>query len=284
MALLRRQMLLACAALASGCRTAQKSGATIRRVVSLTPNTTEALFAIGAGSQVVGRSRYCDFPPEAMGLPVVGGYVDPSLEAILALSPDLVTGARGPSGASLVRVLEERGIRTYFPETETLDGIVRMIQGLAGLVGHALEAAAVVGGIEVGLGRVREAVSRLPHPRVLLVFGLSPVVAAGPGSFPDEMLHLAGCANVIAQGARYPTLSLEAVVALQPDLVLDAAVAEGHGKARISKDSTGWERMAAVREGRVYGIDDNTVLRPGPRVADGVKVIAKMAHAGLEIP
>jgi iron complex transport system substrate-binding protein len=93
------------------------------RVVSLSPSTTETMFAIGAGASLVGRSRYCDYPPEVTKLPQVGGYVDPSFEAILALRPDLVTGARGPAGTAITDRLEARGVATFFPETESFSAI-----------------------------------------------------------------------------------------------------------------------------------------------------------------
>lgn len=101
-----------------------------RRVVSLSPSTTEAVCAVGATAQLVGRSRFCDYPPEVAGLPEIGGYVDPNLEAIVALSPDLVVGARGPAGAAIATQLEERGIATFLPRTETLAEVDSMIRGI----------------------------------------------------------------------------------------------------------------------------------------------------------
>ena len=112
------------------------------RVVSLSPSTTETLFVIGAGDRVVGRSRYCDWPPEVAKLPVIGGYVDPSFEAILALRPDLVTGARGPAGAAMSERLDARGISTFLPQTESFAQIDTMILGLGERTGHTSEAKA----------------------------------------------------------------------------------------------------------------------------------------------
>src|SRR6266851_6437619 len=106
-----------------------------RRVVSLSPNTTETLFAVGAGNRVVGRSRFCDYPPEVSRIPSVGGYVDASLEAILALVPDLVVGARGPAGPALVEKLGALGVATFFPPTESMAEIDAMIAELAAKVG-----------------------------------------------------------------------------------------------------------------------------------------------------
>src|SRR5882724_6092795 len=121
-----------CAAPLSSCarKTSAISSGTPKRIVSLSPNTTETLFAIGAGSRLVGRSRFCDYPPEIAALPSVGGYVDPSLEAILALAPDLVIGARGPTGSGLVQKLEALGIATFFPPTESMAEIDAMIERL----------------------------------------------------------------------------------------------------------------------------------------------------------
>src|SRR5262249_25034797 len=101
-----------------------------RRVVSLSPSTTEAIFAIGAGRGLIGRSRFCNYPPEAANLPQVGGFIDPNLEAILALRPDLVVGARGPLGPAITERLAEHGAVTYFPPTESIDEIGSMILGL----------------------------------------------------------------------------------------------------------------------------------------------------------
>src|SRR5262252_4161633 len=108
-----------------------------RRIVSLSPSTTEALFALGAGERVVGRSRFCNYPPEVAKIPSVGGYVDASLEVILALSPDLVVGARGPAGPGLVEKLGALGIPTFFPATESMAQIDEMIEALGDRLGLA---------------------------------------------------------------------------------------------------------------------------------------------------
>ncbi len=247
------------------------------RIVSVSASTTEALFAVGAGALVVGRSRYCDHPPEALALPSIGGYVDPSLEAILGLRPDLVVGARGPIGQGLVRTLEERGIATWFPETETLDQILAMIEGIGARTGR--DALPVVRAMRARRDAIAAALSTVPRPRTLLVFEKKPISVAGPGSFPDEMLRLAGGANALAEGARYATISLEKALALDPDVVLDAEM----GAAPTPFDAT-WSALRAVRDGKIVRLADERVLRPGPRVLDGVALIARALHPGVAIP
>jgi iron complex transport system substrate-binding protein len=286
----RLALLLALVALVAllGCRRPRNLGAVgddappgsqpAQRVVSISASTTETLFAIGAGRQVVGRSRYCDYPPEALALPVVGGFTDPNLEAILGLAPNLVVGARGPIGPGIARTLEERGIATYFPETERLDAILVMIEGLGARTGHGTEALRLVESMRARRQAIEAAVASLPKPRVLLLFAKKPISVAGKGSFPDEMLTLAGGTNAITEGAAYPTLSLEKVLALDPDLLLDAEM----GGGVTAFDST-WSSVRAVREGKVVHIDDETVLRPGPRVMEGVATLARAMHPGLNL-
>jgi iron complex transport system substrate-binding protein len=120
--------------------------------------------------------------------------------------------------------------------------------------------------------------------RTLLLFGLTPIVAAGPGGFPDEMLRRAGGENVVTAGGAYPAMGLEHVLALDPDVVVDAAWGDGGGTARVTADSPGWRELRAVKAGRVVTLRDEVVLRPGPRVAEGLRLLAKALHPDLAIP
>jgi iron complex transport system substrate-binding protein len=270
--------LVAIGLLLLGCQRSPQRASPARRVVSLSPSTTEALVAVGAGNQLVGRSRYCDWPPEVASIPSVGGFVDPNLEAIVALRPDLVTGARGPGGRRVADRLESLGIATYFPETESLDGIDSMILGLGARTNHEDSAKDVVAEIRVREARIRRQVGALPRRKALLVFGLEPIVVAGPGSFPDEMLRAAGATNVVTEGGGYPTLGIEHVLALAPEVIVDASMQGSPGSEHISKDTPAWRELPAVREGRVVAIVDPAVFRPGPRVAEGIAAIARAMH------
>jgi len=272
----KRRSFLAFAAALAACRRNAANNAIAARVVSTSASTTEALFAIGAGSKVVGRSRYCDYPPEALSLPSIGGYTDPSLEAILGLRPDLVVGARGPIGQGLVRTLEDRGIATWFPETESLEQILTMIEGLGTRTG--LDGTKVTAAMRARKVAIETSLANRARPRVLLVFEKKPISVAGPGSFPDEMLRLAGGTNALSQGQRYATISLEKVLALDPDVVLDAEM----GAAPTPFDAT-WAALRAIREQHVVRVADERVLRPGPRVLDGVATIARALHPGAGV-
>lgn len=265
---------------ASACSRSVPPGAKGRpaaRVISLAPATTEALFAIGAGPQVVGRSRYCDYPPEAVALPAVGGFLDADFEAILELAPDLVVGAPGPNSAALADKLARRGIATWFPAIDAMAAIEAMITGLGERTGHAAQAGLVVRALDENARKVEASLAREPAPRVLMVAGLSPIVAAGPGSFMDDLLRRARATNVVTAGPAWQTVEFEHLLELDPDVVLDGAGDEG----RVQPSTPGWSELRAVRTGHVVAVSDPRVLRPGPRVAEGLALLAHALHPNV---
>ncbi len=274
----RREFLAACALAIAACRknlSAEPDAGNISRIVSLSPSTTETIYALGALASLVGRSRYCDYPPEVTKLPEVGGYVDPNLEAILALRPDLVIGARGPAGRRIDDTLRAKNIATFFPPTESIADVLAMIRALGDRIGRHDDGERVASGVTADLAEVARRNVLVSKPRVLLLFGIAPIVAAGPKSFGDEIIACAGGRNVVAEGDTYPMLDIEAVAGLDPDVIVDAAVAEEHGAQRITKTSSGWNHVRAVRNDRVVSIADEVVLRPGPRIAQGVELLAR---------
>lgn len=268
-----------------GCTRARPSAGVAKRVVSLTPATTEAVFALGHGPRLVGRSRYCDFPPEVRAVPPVGGFVDPSLEAILGVKPDLVVGVQGPGLRDFAERLDARGIATFFPPTQSFVEIGAMLVGLARLMGDEAKGLAARSALERERAAIEQAVVGRRRPRALFVFGLRPIVVAGAESFPDEMLRLAGADNVIAgDKQRFPTLGVERVLALDPDVVIDATGGAMREGINISRDLPGWSEVRAVREGRLVVVNDDRVLRPGPRVGQGLSILARALHPEASIP
>jgi len=290
-ALMRRRALLAAVGAAalgavaacSRTRTSAPDAGAPTRIVSLAPSTTEALFAVGAGALVVGRSTYGDWPPEARRLPAVGG-VAPDLEAILELRPDLVVGLSGVASQHLADKLAARGIASWFPRTESLAQIDALLVGLGARTGHAEQARRVVTDLDAREQAITAATAAERRPRVLMVVGLGPVVAAGPASFADEMIRRAGAENVLVDAAAWPVLGFERIVELDPDVVIDASAVETGGVTRITPDAPGWSGLRAVREGHVIALADQRVLRPGPRIAEGLAVLASALHPGAAIP
>jgi cobalamin transport system substrate-binding protein len=274
----RRQVLAVLFGALAGCRPGARAGGP-PRVVSIAPSTTEMLFSIGAGDVTVGRSRYCDYPPEAAALPVVGGFADPNVEAVLALRPTLVVGARGPAGPALEDALRAHGVDTYFPEPESLAQIEAILLELGRRLDRQAGALRVVERIRKERAAVEADVRGRPRVRAALLFDVAPIVAAGPGSFPDELLRIAGGENVVVEGGQYPTIPIERLVALAPEVILDGSVGE-HEPAESSRvaalrDAPGWSSLGAVRAGKVRGIAASKALRPGPRIGAGLALVAR---------
>jgi iron complex transport system substrate-binding protein len=254
-----------------------------RRVISLAPSTTEALFALGAGARVVARSRYCDFPPEAQALPVVGD-VEPDLEAVMGLRPDLVVGLGGLTSNHLADQLRARGIQTWFPTSSSLAAIDDLLVGLGERTAHVEDARRLTAALDEHEHAIERAVSGEPKPRVVMMVSVTPLVAAGPQSFADELISAAGGQNVIAEGGPWPTIGFERLLDLDPDVVLDAVEVDGERAMLISVDAPGWGGLRAVRDGRVIRIRDERVLRAGPRIAEGMAVLARALHPQASIP
>jgi iron complex transport system substrate-binding protein len=260
------------------------AGGEARRIVSVSPGTTEALYAIGAGDRAVGRSKFCDWPREAAALPVVGGFASVDLEAVLQLQPDLVVGAPGPASDHLGEQLRSRGIVAWFPSIDSFAAIDAMIVGLGERTGHARDAQALVYRIDDAAGGIERALDHEPAPRVLVVLQASPIVAAGPKDFIDEMVRRARAVNVLAEGGPWQTLGFEQVMQLDPDILVDASHVEGGAPSGITPTAQGWKQVRAVQRGRVAALHDPTIIRPGPRVAEGLASLARALHPGVALP
>ena len=233
------------------------------------------MFALGAGELLVGRSQQCDFPEAAKKLPSAGGYADPDVERVLALRPTLVIGEQGPAGPPLEKQLSAQGIATFFPPTRSLAEIDAMIEGLGERIGRAAEAHRLRAAIDADVARIA-AWATGKKVRAVMVFDVKPLFVAGPGGFPDEVIRRAGGDNAITGGGAYPTIDLERLLALDPEVILDATD-DRPGASRLG-DSDGWRPLRAVRTGNVRKLGSAAALRPGPRIAEGIRAVAKALH------
>ncbi|MDO9021290.1 MAG: helical backbone metal receptor [Deltaproteobacteria bacterium] len=246
-----------------------------RRVVCLVPSATELVFALGAGDRVVGVSAFDDYPPEVTRLPRIGGMTNPSFEGIAALRPDAVVGVEGPTDLAALRRLRSLGVRVVVPRVESVAEVLSGIDLLGRLLHRAPEAAALRARIARELDAVRSRVTGRPRPRTLVVLGRRPLVVAGPGSWIDEVVSLAGGANVVTGGGRYPTVPREALAAMRPEVILDLT---GHAEGAALRDELAGVDLPALRQGRVSSFGDPMFLRPGPRVAESARQIAAALH------
>ncbi len=248
-----------------------------RRVVSLAPSLTDMAVALGAAARLVGVTRFDD-APEVARLPRVVGFLDPSPEAVVALEPDLVLWLTDGAAYAAVRRMAQLGVPVLALPVIGVADVLASARLCGSALGDAAAGERLARSLEEAVERTRRGAARLPRVRVLFVVGRDPLVVAGPGSFPDELLRIAGGDNV-ARGARpWPVYPLEKAVADRPDVVIDAAVNEpAEGLSRLAA-------IPAVHAGHVVRLRSDDALRPGPRLARALPELFRALHPGAAPP
>jgi len=255
-----------------------------QRIVSHVPSITETLFALDLGERVVGVSDYCNYPPEAGLKPSVGNYFNPSIETIIAQDPDLVITDGYSEG--LIPQLENLEVTCVVINPTGMDGILKDIELLGRITGAEARAEELVRQMNDSLAEVASLVKDAPRLRVFYVFDaadLSLPWTAGPGSFADSLIAMAGGENIAAQAqSAWVQFSIEALCHADPEVILIDA---SHGTAVISEETLrahpAWRELTAVKQGRVHIIDGDLVNRSGPRIIQGLEQMVRMIHPEL---
>lgn len=250
-----------------------------RRVVSLIPSATEILVAVGAGDRLVGRTDF-DRGPAVDALPSVGGGMNPSIEAIVALRPDLVLGWETKGDQSTRERLEELGVPVFAVEADDTTDVFRTVGSLGRLTGRAPAADSLSAGLRRELAEVAASVAGRPQPTVFFLVWNDPPMTAGPGTFISQVLGVAGGRNVFADVAgEWPNVALEEIVRRQPDfLVLPQGEKGGAHDVAQLRGAPGWRELRAMREGRVVTIDSEMMNRPGPRLGEAARALRDALH------
>lgn len=248
-----------------------------RRIVSLAPSVTETVFALGFGNRLVGVTSHCDYPVEAKRLPKIGDFMSPSLEVIAAKQPDLVIGVTGATDPARAREIERLGIKITLVSVSSVSEILSSFKHIAALLGDPDAGATLVEKIRAQFDKVKRRIAPAPRRSTLLAVGLRPLVAVGGKNFLDELITLAGGEN-IAGNASQPWLNLpdEYVVAKAPQVIIQAGMgSDAGGPTRQWSDL---KSIPAVKERRVYTYNSDKILRPGPRIGEGLEEIARLIH------
>ena len=249
-----------------------------RRIVSLVPSVTEILFALNAESLLVGVTDFCDFPPEARLRPKVGGMVAPSLEAIVALRPDLVIATNEGTREDTFTQLSRVGVPVYLVAAHHVADATTLMRRLGVLTGRDDAAGSLVARLEQRIEAVKKAVQPHGRPRVLYVLWPEPLIVPGREAIVTELIQLAGGRSLTADDTdAWPRYSLEAAVAKSPEVILLANHGAGTGAISVEK----WQRLAsmpAVKAGRLLSVNGDLMHRYGPRFVDGLEQLARAIH------
>jgi iron complex transport system substrate-binding protein len=262
-----------------------------QRIVSTAPSITELLFALGLGDRVVGVTRFCRYPPEAQKKAIIGDYINPNIEVIASLKPDLVIVQQNP--VRLTERLNSLRLHTLEIDQQNVpfeDAIYGSIRIVGDATGTPARAAQLIDTIRKGLESVRARSAALKRKRVMFVVGRSPgrldgLIVVGRAAYLNEVMAIAGGDNVFRDAvAPYPEISLESVIARDPEVLLDmgdmsdtVAVSEQHKREVV----TLWQRqqvLTAVKQNRVIAIASDMYVVPGPRVVDAARALLAMIH------
>jgi iron complex transport system substrate-binding protein len=259
-----------------------------RRIISTAPSITEMLFALGAGDRVVGVTTFCHYPPEATKITKIGTYLEPNLETILSLKPDLVVAETSPIHRDQFASLGLRTVRVRF---ETVQDVYGSLRTIGAAIGAPDRAERLVHDIERDLEDVRRRVSKAPPVSAMFVVGRTPnsldgMVATGNAPYMNAIMEIAGGRNVFRDASmRYFKVSTEQVIARDPEVILDMGdmadtktVTEEHKRLVLNLWQQRMPMLKAVQRQRVYAVASDVFVVPGPRVAEGARAFARLLH------
>ena len=249
----------------------------VNRVISLAPNLTEIVFAIGAGNRLVGRTSYCDFPAEAKAVAEVGDTLHPSLERVIALQPQVVLISTSSQLEVFTQQLQSQNIAVFVTDPRDLDGVFRTIDQVGRIVGHTQQAELLIQQLRDRTRSVEEAVKVKQPVRVFYQVSGEPLYTIGRDAFLTDLIRRAGGISVTADvpGA-WPKYSNESALAARPEaIILPTGGSMGAANSAVTE---ALRQSPAVLAGRVYKINDDHLARPGPRSVDGLEAMAKALH------
>jgi iron complex transport system substrate-binding protein len=259
----------------------------VRRIVSLAPSLTETVYALGLQDLLVGDTAYCDYPADAQKKTKVGGAINPSLEEIVALHPDLVLVTKGLNRLETVHSLETLGISSYATDPHTVEEIITSSKKLADILGAPGAGALLAEDMQRRLTDLQQRLGILPAKRVLFVVWTQPLISVGKNTFIADALRRAGAVSLMDSEQDWPQMSLEEVARLQPDYLVFAASHSEAPQREIEELGSlpGWQLLDAVANRR-YAMISDAVNRPAPRIVAAIEELARQLHpdAFLEKP
>jgi iron complex transport system substrate-binding protein len=251
----------------------------VRRIVSLAPSITETIYALGLQDRLVGDTDYCDYPPEAQQKPKVGGAINPSIEEIAHLRPDLVLVTKSLNRLETVHALENLGIASYATDPQTVGGIISSTQRLAEVLGAAEAGNALAKELQNRLEDLRRRIATAKPISVLFVVWTEPLISIGKDTFIADALQHAGAVSIVDSAQSWPQINLEEVARLQPEFLVFAAA---HAETRPPDFAglsalPGWRILNAVKN-RKYAVVSDAVNRPAPRIVSAIEDLARQLH------
>jgi len=250
-----------------------------KRIISLAPSITEILFALGLNEEIAGVTDFCDYPEAASNKPRIGGFIDPSIEKIVSLNPELIIGTRDGNRMETIHRLNDLGFSVYVVNPKGIDGVIKTIQNIGEIVGRVNQSREIIKKIMINKEDVVARTRSLRKPKVFFQVGYAPIVTVGKDTLADDLIRLAGGRSISEnESLNYPTYSIENILSKAPEIIIVSSMNSKTDYLNLVKMWQNWKSIPAVKKKAIYVVDSNLVDRPTPRIVEGLEALAKMIH------
>ncbi len=250
-----------------------------KRIISLAPSITEILFALHLNEEIIGVTDYCDFPVAASNKPRIGGFINPSIEKIVSLKPDLIVGTSDGNLMETIHRLSDLGFSVYLINPKSFNGVMKAIHHIGTMVGREEESRKITGNMILKKEDIAARTKSFPKPKIFFQIGYAPIMTVGKGTLADDLIRLAGGRSISEnESVNYPLYNIETILSKAPEIIIMSSMDSKKDYLNLIKMWQSWEDLPAVKMNAIYVVDSNLVDRPTPRVVEGLEAMARMIH------
>ena len=251
----------------------------VKRIISLAPSITEILFALGLNEKIAAVTNYCDYPKAVLNKPRIGGYINPSIEKIVSLKPDLIIATRDDNRWETNQRLSDLGFSVYLINPKSFYGVTRSIHHIGVVVGREEESKKIIINMTSKKEEIAARTKSLPKPKVFFQIGYAPIMTVGKETLADDLIRLAGGRSISEnESVNYPLYNIETILSKAPEIIIMSSMDSKKDYLNLIKMWQSWKDLPAVKMNAIYVVESNLVDRPTPRVVEGLEVMARMIH------
>jgi iron complex transport system substrate-binding protein len=256
-----------------------------KRIISLAPSITEILFALHLHEEIIGVTDYCDFPAAASKKPRIGGFINPSIEKIVSLKPDLIVGTRDGNSTEIIHRLSDLGFSVYLINPKSLHEVMKAIRHIGAIAGREEESREIIRNMILKKEDIATRIKSLPKPKVFFQVGYVPIITVGKGTLADDLIRLVGGRSISEnESVNYPLYNIETILSKAPEIIIMSSMDSKRDYLNLYKNWQKWKDLPAVKMNAIYVVDSNLVDRPTPRIVEGLEALAKIIHPEISFP
>ncbi len=250
-----------------------------KKIVSLAPSITEILFALGLNEEIAAVTDFCDYPGAVLTKPKIGGFVNPDVERIVSLRPDLIIGIRDGNRMDTVHRLNDFGFPVYLIDPRGFDGVMLTIKNIGEIVGRQDEGRRISRNMLIKKKETMALSQSLSKPKVFFQVGDAPVVTVGRETLADDLIRLAGGRSISEnESMSYPLYSIETILSKAPEIIIISSMESSKNYSNLVKKWQNWTTIPAVKMNAIHVVDSNLVDRPTPRIEKGLDALVRIIH------